>query len=220
MTDANEQARWKTGDPIVLRFLRNSPGDVIESVRVVHDGDDYVALYMAVGTPLKVQATRDGRRLTRETPFLEREGLIGGFADAEWTTNHALMLHLPGRMSAIMLFWRDPDWEFAGYYGNIQAPLVRTHLGFDTADYLLDVSIDPDRSWRWKDEDEWELAREHGLIAPELLDEVRREGERIIVEVEARAWPFDAGFETWRPDPSWTIPELPANWDDGLDYPD
>jgi hypothetical protein len=34
------------------------------------------------------------------------------------------------------------------------------------------------------------------------------------------AWPFDAGFESWRPDPLWPIPELPANWDDGLEYPD
>ncbi|MBA3277064.1 MAG: DUF402 domain-containing protein, partial [Chloroflexia bacterium] len=48
----------------------------------------------------------------------------------------------------------------------------------------------------------------------------RREGERIIAEVEGRSWPFDGGLESWRPDPAWTIPELPANWDDGLDYPD
>ena len=220
MTTSIETARWQPSEQIVLRYLRNTPGDVVEPVRVVHDGDDYVALYMAVGTPLKVQATRDGQRLTRETPFLEREGQVGGFADAEWTTNHALMLHRPGRMSAIMLFWRDPEWEFTGYYGNIQAPLKRTHLGFDTADYLLDVSIDPDLTWHWKDEDEWEIAREHGLIDTVLLDEVRREGERIIAEVEGRSWPFDGGLESWRPDPAWTIPELPANWDDGLDYPD
>jgi hypothetical protein len=212
--------RWNTGDQIVLRYLRNTPGDVVEPVRVVHDGDDYIALYMAVGTPLKVQATHDGRRLTRETPFVEREGIIGGFADAEWTTNHALMLHLPGRMSAVMLFWRDPEWEFVGYYGNIQAPLQRTHLGFDTADYLLDIWIHPDFTWRWKDEDEWELAREHGLIDADLLKEVRREGERIIAEVEAKAWPFNAGLESWRPDPDWSIPKMPANWDDGLEYPD
>ncbi len=220
MTMSGEIERWQAGDVIVLRYLRNTPGDVVEPVRVVHDGDDYVALYMAVGTPLKVQATRDGQRLTREIPFLEREGMIGGFADAEWTTNHALMLYKPGRMSAIMLFWRDPDWEFVGWYGNIQAPLKRNHLGFDTADYLLDVSIDPDLAWRWKDEDEWELAREHRLIAADLLDDVRREGERIIADVEARSWPFAAGFESWRPDSAWPIPELLANWDHGLNYPD
>jgi hypothetical protein len=186
----------------------------------VHDGDDYIALYTAVGTSLKGQATRDGEKITREIPFAEREKLIGGFADFTWTGNHALMLYQPGRMCAISLFWREPDWEFVAYYGNIQAPLVRTHLGFDTADYLLDVWIHPDLTWEWKDEDEWELAREHNLIDADLLDEVRREGERIIADVESRAWPFDAGFESWRPDPSWEIPRLPANWDDGLEYPE
>ena len=135
---------WNPGDAVLLRYLRNTPGDVIEPVRVVHDGDDYIALYLAVGTPLKVQATRDGQRLTREIPFVERERIIGGFADADWTTNHVLMLHQPGRLSTIMLFWRDGDWELRNWYGNIQAPLKRTALGFDTADYLLDVWIDPD----------------------------------------------------------------------------
>jgi hypothetical protein len=47
---------------------------------------------------------------------------------------------------------------------------------------------------------------------------VRREGERIIAEVETRSWPFNAGFESWRPDPSWTVPELPAHWAHDLEY--
>jgi hypothetical protein len=179
-----------------------------------------VALYTAVGTPLKGQAMRDGTRITRDIPFAERERMIGGFADFTWTTNHVLMLHLPGRLCTIWLMWRDPEWEFIGYYGNIQAPLVRTPLGFDTADYLLDVRVHPDFSWEWKDEDEWELAREHNLIEAGLLDDVRREGERIIAEVEAHSWPFSAGFESWRPDPAWPVPSLPSNWDDGLVYPD
>lgn len=212
--------RWQGGDEIVLRYLRNTPGDVIVPVRVVHDDVDLVALYTAVGTPLKVQATREGRPLTRATSFLDREGMIGGLADAEWHTNHCLMLHRPGRLSAIMLLWRDPDWAFIGWYGNIQAPLVRTRLGFDTADYLLDVAIGPDLSWQWKDEDEWELARVYGLLDTALLDEVRHEGERIISEVEARCWPFDSGFERWRPDPHWSIPKLPHDWADGLVFPD
>jgi len=220
VTVSNGHAHWNPGEVVVLRFLRNKPGDLIAPVRVVHDGDDYVALYTAVGTPLKGQATRDGQKLTRETSFVEREGMIGGFADFTWSTNHVLMLHIPGRLCTVWLLWRDPDWDLVGYYGNIQAPLERTHLGFDTADYLLDVWVDPDFSWRWKDEDEWELAREHGLIDVDLLDEVRREGERIIAEVESRSWPFGAGLESWRPDPAWKIPKLPPTWDDGLEYPE
>ncbi len=220
VTDADETRRWNAGEPILLRYVRNSPADVILPVRVVQDSADVIALYTAVGTPLKEQATRDGTRRTRARPFAEREGMIGGLADGTWTTNHVLMLHLPGRMSAIWLLWRDPEWTIRGYYGNLQAPLRRTHLGFDTADYLLDVEIGPDFHWAWKDEDEWDAALEGGLVAREVLHSAREEGERVIREVEARAWPFDAGLESWRLDPSWPIPEMPENWADGLDFPE
>lgn len=213
-------SHWQPGDQVLLRYLRNTLGDLIAPVTVVQDGDDVVALCLAVGTRLKGQAMRDGTRITREMPFVERERLIGGFAGFTWTDNHVLMLQRPDRLSSIWLLWREQSWELAGYYGNIQAPLARTHLGFDTADYLLDVSIAPDLDWRWKDEDEWELARDHSLIERGLIDEIRREGERIIADVENRAWPFNAGFETWRPDPTWPIPELPANWDEGLLFPE
>jgi hypothetical protein len=220
VTLAPSTTRFRTGDVALLRYLRNKPGDVIAPVRVVHDDDDYLALYQAPGTPLKVQATRDGRRLTRDTPFLERERIIGGFADATWTTHHLLILHAPGRLSTIMLFFREDDWAFRNWYGNIQAPLQRTAYGFDTADYLLDVWIHPNLAWEWKDEDEWELAREHSLIDADLLDEIRREGERIIHDVVTRAWPFSGDFPFWRPDPSWTVPEMPAGWDEGLTWPE
>lgn len=224
MKDADRESipgqRFSAGDQVLLRYVRNSPADVIVPVTVVRDDDEAVALYLAVSSPLKVQARWDGTRLTRETPFLEREGMIGGLADGVWTGNHVLKLMQPGRMSATWLIWRDPGWEFRGYYGNIQAALRRTHLGFDTADYLLDVEIRPDLSYAWKDEDEWDIAWEHGLIDRETLVEVRAEGERIIADAGARRWPFNAGLESWRPDPSWDVPGMPANWDDGLVFPE
>ncbi len=193
MTDADDTSinrpRFANGDQALLRYVRNSPADVIVPVTVVRDDDAAVALYVAVGSPLKVQARRDGTRLTRDTPFLEREGLIGGLADGTWTTNHVLQIMRPGRMSAIWLIWRDPGWLFLGFYGNIQAPLRRTHLGFDTADYLLDVEIGTDFSCTWKDEDEWDTAWEHELIDRETLTAVRAEGDRIITDAEARRWP-------------------------------
>jgi hypothetical protein len=41
-----------------------------------------------------------------------------------------------------------------------------------------------------------------------------RDAGRAAVEV-IRAWgtPFSDGWEDWRPDPGWTVPELPADWD-------
>lgn len=207
---------WHPGDQVLVRFIRNRPADLILPVTIVHDDADYIAYFTAVGTPMKGQAMADGTRLTRDIPFIERERLVGGLTDMTWTTNNALVIQQPGRLHATSLFWRESSWEFVGYYGNIQVPLTRTLRGFDSADYLLDVVVSPDLMPAWKDEDEWEDARDHGLLPPDLLADIRREGEQIMVEARDGVWPFDGSLVGWRPDPNWPIPELPADWDAGL----
>ena len=55
--------------------------------------------------------------------------------------------------------WRyepDPDRRFAGWYVNLQKPFRRTARGFETMDLMLDLVVEVDRSWWWKDEDELE----------------------------------------------------------------
>jgi hypothetical protein len=138
-------------------------------------------------------------------------------ADATWT--RARMLHLtnPGAAHAIHLWWLPPDWRFGGWYVNLQEPIRRTSLGFDYMDRMLDIVIEPDLSWRWKDEDELEAAVNDGLVTRAWADDVRREGERVIRRLEARRAPFSDGWEHWRPNPEWPIPELREGWDDVAD---
>jgi hypothetical protein len=35
----------------------------------------------------------------------------------------------------------------------------------------------------------------------------------VIERIEAWSIPFDEGWEHWRPDPGWPLPELPDDWD-------
>ena len=119
----------------------------------------------------------------------------------------------PGDAHAIGLFWQGPTWEFLGWYGNLQEPLRRTRIGFDSADQALDVQIAPDRTWRWKDEDEFASVQERGVISARDAVAIRDEGERVIAAVEANLWPFNAGWEHWRPDPAWPIPRIQEGWD-------
>lgn len=70
--------RWNNGDVIVLRYRRNQPVDVVFPVRVIEDRDDLLSVFLGEGTRYKGQATKDGRPLGREIPFLERERLIEG----------------------------------------------------------------------------------------------------------------------------------------------
>ena len=214
---SSDTRRFRRGETVVLRYRRNQPADLVIPVRVVEDSTSHVALYTMPGTVLKGQARADGEKLTRATPFLERERMIGGLADFTWGRNHVLQLIRPGEARATWLLWSERDWSLRAYYVNLQAPIQRTEDRIDTADYLLDLDITPDLHWSWKDRDEVDLARRHGIVAPEILDRMEAEGVRAIDDIEARAWPFNGGYEGWRPDPSWGIPTLPDGWGTGLD---
>ncbi len=204
---------WQPGDHVLLRYRRNLPADVIAPVTVVADTASRVALYTAAGSPLKLRVMADGSPMGRATPFAVRERMPVVLGDAEWHSTNVLWLSEPGRASSIGLFWSADDRRFLGYYGNLQAPLRRMRHGFDTADYLLDVAIKPDLSWCWKDEDEFEIAQYLGIFTEEEASAIRAEGERIIADVEARRSPFDGGYDEWRPEPSWTVPTMPDDWD-------
>jgi predicted RNA-binding protein associated with RNAse of E/G family len=81
-------------------------------------------------------------------------------------------------------------------------------------DQALDIVVSPDLTeWHWKDEDEFEEAQALGLISEDRAQELRAEGERVIEHLMARKQPFNQGWESWRPDPEWAVPELPEGWD-------
>jgi predicted RNA-binding protein associated with RNAse of E/G family len=128
-----------------------------------------------------------------------------------WHTNRVVWLTPFDAAHAIGHFWNATSDEFAGYYINLQAPLRRTPIGYDSFDHVLDVVVEPDGSWRWKDEDEFEEAIQLGLFSPTEAAEIRAEGERVIARL-ARLLP--TGWENWRPDPRWSVStlRLPENF--------
>ena len=89
------------------------------------------------------------------------------------------------------MFWRDGAFEH--WYVNFEQPLRRSPVGFDTFDEKLDLIVQPDGRYVWKDEDELEQAAALGLVDAAA---VRAEAARVLEE-----WPFPTGWEDWRPDP-------------------
>ena len=125
----------------------------------------------------------------------------------EWHTHRVLRLTTFGRAHSLDLYWDDATDEFRGWYVNLQEPLRRSPVGFDMRDHALDIWIEPDGTWRWKDEDELALGVELGVWSADDAAAYRAEGERVIAE---RPWP--TGWEEWRPDPGLPLPELPDAW--------
>ncbi len=168
---------------------------------VVEESAELAVLYVAPGT-----RGRRPRHSFIDDPSQVRT-LRWDHVEHVWRGTHALRLLRPGDAHCIYLFWAAEDWAFRGWYVNLQTPYVRSAVGFDTRDHALDIVVEPDGTWRWKDEDDLELATRLGLFTPAEAAEIRAEGARVIA-----AWPFPTGWEDWRPDPAWPLPELPPAW--------
>lgn len=201
-------SRWKSGDAVVLRGVWRQKLWWAVPVTVVQDGADLIALYLPAGTREK----SPGRRLTpRDLLSTEKLDLVDGM----WVDTDVLMLVTPGAAHAVYAMWEEGQTSFRCWYIDLQEPLQRTSIGFDTRDHLLDIVVSPDRSeWRWKDEDEFQEALEIGLYTAEQARAIRAEGERAIWRMRAGQPPFCDGWERWSPPAEWKAPDLPAGWDD------
>lgn len=208
---------WQPGDQIVVRYRTSGRLSGVIPVTVVEDVPECIAYYLAAGIPSKCPIDLDDalnslgseRGGTGSRPWRVTDGV--------WHTNARLYLVPPGAAHAYSLFWRAADWSFLGWYVDLQAPLRRIALGFESEDYLLDIVVEADGSWTWKDEDEFDDAQRAGRFSPVEAVAIHAEAARVIERIEARAWPFNAGWETWQPDPGWEIPTIPTDWDANLE---
>jgi hypothetical protein len=166
--------RFAPGDAILIRSVWRDEVWLAHSVRVVADDPDLLATWLAPGTPYMRPAVRE------KLPFHQR------LVNRPWEAPGVLQLTRPGDAHNV--------WVFAhGWYVNLQEPLRRTALGFDTCDQLLDLVRSRDGRWRWKDEHELAAAVERGFLSADEAAAVRAEGERVIA-----ADPFPTGWDAVR----------------------
>jgi Protein of unknown function (DUF402) len=192
---------WSKGESALLRFIRYDQVRRATAAVVVEDSDGLVALHVPVGAPAKV-AVWEG------SPIRGQADRTWALRDHVWDSFRALKLINWDEAHSLELFWHAETDDFAGWYVNLQEPLRRSPVGFDTDDLVLDIWIEAGGTWRWKDEDELEEAVRLGRFTLTEADEIRNEGERVLA---ARPWP--TGWEDWHPDSSWTVPALPNGWD-------
>jgi predicted RNA-binding protein associated with RNAse of E/G family len=175
-------------------------------VTVVQDDPSLLALYWPAGTPSKGPENR----LTPQQ-LLSSEQIV--LVDRKWVDTDVLMLVTPGAAHAVYVMWEMGQSSLRCWYIDLQEPLRRTPVGFDTRDHILDIVISADRSeWKWKDEDEFREAVAIGLFSRDEALSIRMEGERVISMMQSGASPFCDGWEKWSPPEEWGIPAFPLNW--------
>lgn len=193
--------RWQPGETVALRYLlRRGDGQAGNSwpFIVVRDTDELTALYIPKGAISMRWGMVEGTRKLIETPW----------------RRDTLRLMFPGATHSVWASWDGEGDErtFHGYYINMEEPFRRTAIGFDTNDHTLDVVVQPDLSWAWKDLEDFERLVATGSFSAEFGAAVKAEGERAIGILERRGSPFCDGWDSWQPDLAWGVPVLPENW--------
>lgn len=210
--------RSHPGDLAVRRhFMRGHDLSRVWVGTVAADDDRGLWLWFATGVPYHDIGAADGRSF-REVPFHEWGRTPRAMRELRWSGD-ALMLHPQQAAYSVWFTFRGPGGAFDGWYVNLERPGVRWVrdglAGIDTVDYDLDIVVAPDRTWRWKDDDEF---RAH-LAVPDVYwcdDEqaVRATGREAVKLIEAGEFPFDGSATDFRPDPQWTVPTgMPPGWD-------
>ena len=197
------------GTAVVLREILRRRVWAARPATVVEDRDDLQMFYVPIGMRWRAPDA-DGHEALIRTKATSRSWSL---VERTWTATHVLSFAWPGAGHAVLHFW-DEDWRPIAWYVNVQRPLRRFAVGFDTLDEDLDLVVEPDRSsWRWKDEEDVELGTSLGLYAEDDLGRFRDEGARGRDRLLAREPPFDREWAGWRPDPAWPVPTLPVGWD-------
>ena len=95
------------------------------------------------------------------------------------------------------------------WYVNFERPPSWHAAGWDTMDLAVDLVVEPDGAWRWKDEDEYAQCRRLGLVTDAEHAAVQAAREQAVEAMRAREGLFGGDpTERWLPDPSWPRPSL------------
>lgn len=213
MTDAPATAFWAPGTEILWRYRRaNSDVESVRPMRVVRDDAAGLVAWLAPGTPVLRPALADGSELRSVSLAQRFDHARHGRATRldTWRGQGVLKVALTGAPWSVWLFWSE-DWDFRGWYINLEDPHERVDHAVLTQDHVLDVVVEPDRTVQRKDEDELDSAVAGGRYSPAAAEGFR--ANAAAVEDVVRRWgaPFCDRWEDWRPDPGWPTPQLPMD---------
>lgn len=203
---------WKPGEVIAWRGIYRERVWHAIPMLVVKDTPQELVLALAPGTDCMVEENYAQKRKNgkRRWDFKHEDWILAKFT---WHTNRLLFVLEPEKYYSTIYFWHHESNEFLCYYINFQLPFRRKPYSIDTLDLDLDMVINPDFSFEWKDEDDYDKGIETGVILTEWVDEIETAKIEVLDRLEKREYPLDNFWLNWRPDPGWSTPTLPNGWD-------
>ncbi len=206
---------WNEGDNVLLRGVFDQRPVYVQSVRVVKDTPEETVLLIWPGA--ECAAPRGYIQQGHNGKWNRWQETLSNTLHLEkylWHTNRFLILLEPEKYFSTVYIWNASSDEFVCYYLNFQLPFRRTSLGFDTLDLDLDIVVKASYEWQWKDVEEYQQAIRMGGIQADWVKVIEHAQKEVFARIEKRAYPLDASWLNWRPDPTLPEPYLPKNWEE------
>lgn len=121
-----------------------------------------------------------------------------------------LFIHRPGRWSRTSLGW-DHAGALISWYINFELPAAVTRTGLVTMDLTVDIWVNPDRTWEWKDREDFLALLDDHTLDPGVRAHVDAEAIAVLTELHTRTGPFADHWLRFQPNPDWATPALPPS---------
>ena len=202
--------RFAPGEGVVWRSVHRDDRIVsfVWPWTVVRDEGSEIVLYLPPGT---IGKQRTGvRGGPRDRLLLTWDG---AHRDVVWRDTNVVRLYREGEDFSIWIARDHATGALLWRYINLEAPWLRTPIGFDSRDHILDLYSEAgEDAWHWKDEDEVAWLIDQGRMDAAFAAKVRESGERALEKIRSGDSLLDDAWSGWRPDPAWAAPRLPAQW--------
>ena len=192
---------WRHGETIVHREVWRGVPWCASPVVVVEDRPELLVTYLPEEAPFAFPPSADGR----PHPWHGRSG---------WSGHGVLVLRRPDEAYSVWHFWDGPERRFAGWYVNLEEPIRRTSVGYDTQDLELDVWIPAGEPWRFKDEEKLDERVADGRYTAEQVAATRALGAAIGTMLDRGERWWDEEWASFEPDPGWRAPAFPDGWEE------
>lgn len=205
----------QAGEEIALRSVFNRQVSYAQAVTVIQDTQEQTTLLLlpdaqcAACEGYFTWRSGDNSLGSRWDEALKGDWKLREFS---WNTNRFLILLWPEKFYSVYLIWNQQNNALVCHYVNFQTPYQRSRAGFDTYDLELDIVIHPDRSWNWKDEEDYQDGIRAGCIRPEWVQGIEQAQSEVFALLAKRAYPFDGAWLDWQPSAGHTPACLPQDW--------
>ncbi len=204
------------GSEALLRGVYRGKVWLVQSVVIVRDSPDEALVMLEPGSrcayPSGYWRWKHGD-VTQGTRWDDAQSMDWTLKEFDWRERRFLMLLWPNQYYGVGPVWNTTTGEFEGYYVNFQLPYKRSRVGFDTFDLELDLVVDANLGYTWKDLDLYQTGVEIGVITREWVSGIEAAKADVFRKISDKAYPFDGSLLAWQPDPSWRPAHLLDGWE-------